>query len=171
MNARTWGGWVIVSAVVGIVVGMAWALAAPQATFVVSDEQFLRVSAQPEEYFFADLLLGVMLALAGFGLALFWSLRGQVRPMASLLGLLTGGVVAMVIAVLVGQGIAASAGSAVGLADGVEISAGVQFRSWAMMVWWPTVVAVVFAVALTGPGKSTAAGDGSGTGVEEIQQH
>lgn len=171
MNARTWGGWVIVSAVAGILVGMAWALAAPQATFVVSEEQFLRASAQPQEYFFADLVLGIMCALAGFGLALFWSLRGQVRPMASLLGLITGGMVAMTIAVLVGQGIAASVTTAVGLADGVEVSAGLQFRSWAMIVWWPTVVAIVFAVALTGSGTSSLARDRGRAGVEQVQEN
>ncbi len=170
MNARTWGGWVIVSAVVGVVVGMAWALAAPQAIFVVAGEQFIRTSAQPEEYYFADLVLGVMLACAGFGLALFWALRGQVRPMASLLGLITGGVVAIAIAVLVGQGISVSATSAVGLADGFEVEAGLQFRSWAMMVWWPTVVAVVFAVALTGPGRSAATGDRGGADVEHVDE-
>jgi hypothetical protein len=170
MNARTWGGWVIVSAVVGVVVGMAWALAAPQAVFVVAGEEFVRATAQPEEYYFGDFVLGMLLAIAGFGLALFWALRGQVRPMASLLGLMTGAVVAMTIAVLVGQGITASATTAVGLADGFEVTAGLQFRSWAMVVWWPTVVAVVFAVTLAGPARSVPAGDRGGADVEQLDE-
>lgn len=150
MNARTWGGWVIVSALAGIVVGMLWALAAPRASFQVASGEFVAVTAQPEEYFYGDLVLGILLAIAGFGLALWWSLRGQVRPMASLIGLVTGGVVALVLAVLVGQGLTATVATADGLADGVIVTAGLQFRSLAMIVWWPTAVAVVMAVALAG---------------------
>jgi hypothetical protein len=157
-GARTWGGWVVLSAVVGVVLGMVWALVAPRVDFEVSGGEFLRVAAQPEEYFVGDLVLGVMLALAGAALAVVWWRRGQQRPLASMLGLVTGGVVALSIAVLVGQGLAGGPVSTEGLADGVVVQAGLQFRSWAMIVWWPTAVVVLFAVALAGAAPKDSSG-------------
>lgn len=154
--ARAWGGWVVLSAVVGVALGMVWALVAPRAEFRVSAGEFLRVSAQPEQYFVSDLMLGGMLTIAGGVLAAVWWRRGQRQPMASLLGVLTGGVVAASIAVLVGQGLAGGPVTAEGLADGVVVRAGLEFRSWAMVVWWPTLAAVIFAVALAGSADEAA---------------
>lgn len=155
MNGRTWGGWVIVSALAGVITGIVWALAAPRASYVVAGEELLGTTAQPQEFFAADFFLGAMLAAVGFVLALVWARRGGQRPMAALLGLLTGGVVAIVIAVTVGEVIAGTTPTVAGLADGTQVSAGLNFRSWAMMVWWPAVVSVVFAVALTGARTTT----------------
>lgn len=140
----------LVSTIVGVAVGGLWTLLAPRADYRVAAGQFVRVSAQPEQYFAADLMLGALLAVAGLGLALWWALRNRQRPLAALLGLLIGGLVAGVVAALVGRWLTAGPDSAAGLADGTLVQAGLNLRSLAMLVWWPTAVAVVFAVALAG---------------------
>lgn len=144
------GGWIIVSAAAGFVVGLLWALLGPQVEYRVSGGELVRVVSQPEDYFVADLVLGALLACAGLLLALWWAVRVRRRPMGSLIGLLLGGVAAGFFAVLVGQMITATDLAANGLADGVLIRAGLTMNSWAMLVWWPTLVATVFAITGVG---------------------
>jgi hypothetical protein len=141
---------VLVSAAVGAVIGLVWAFTAPRAVYEVAGGELQRVSAQPEEYFGADLLLGGMLAVAGLVLAIVWWVRGRNAPMGALVGLISGGLMAGFIAAWVGGFLTTTSLSAAGLADGALVTAGVRLRSWAVLVWWPTAVAVVFAVALAG---------------------
>lgn len=149
-SAAAWGGWVLMSAAVGSAIGLVWSFAAPRAVYEVVGGELQRVSAQPEEYFGADLLLGGMLAVAGLVLALVWAARGRSAPMGALVGLVIGGVVAGAIAAWAGGFLTSTTLSAAGLADGVRLTAEVRLRSWSVLVWWPTIVAVVFAVALAG---------------------
>lgn len=152
------GGWIIVSAAAGFVVGLLWSALAPRVEFRVSGGELVRVLPQPEGYFVADLVLGGLLALAGLLLALWWAVRVRRRPMGSLVGLLLGGVAAGFVAVLVGQLITATELTANGLADGV-VRSGLTMHSWAMLVWWPTLVATVFAITGIGMAEPAAEGD------------
>ncbi len=143
---RTISGWILVSAAVGALVGLVWVWVAPRVQYRVVGDQLRRVDPQPSQYFAADLLLGGLLLLAGLGLVLVWWRTGAKRPLAALAGLAIGGALAGIIAAVLGHALGGQAPSAAGLSDGATVAAPLQFRSWAMLLWWPTVVAIVVAV-------------------------
>lgn len=142
----TVAGWVLVSAVAGFVIGLIWTVAAPRVQYTVGGGELVRVASQPEEFFGADLLLGSLLACAGLASAVWWVVRIRAQPLASMLGMAIGGVIAGIIAAFVGQVLTATTLSADGLAEGVTVTAGLQMRSWAMVLWWPAWAAIVLGV-------------------------
>lgn len=142
----TVAGWVLVSAVAGFVLGLVWALTAPRVEYTVGGGELVRVATQPEEFFGADLLLGSLLTVAGLAGAVWWVVRIRARPLRSMLGMAIGGFIAGVIAAFVGQVLTATTLSAEGLAEGVTVTAGLQMRSWAMLLWWPAWAAIILGV-------------------------
>lgn len=139
----TVAGWVLIGAVAGFLVGLLWTLTAPRVQYTVGDGELVRVSSQPEEFFGADLVLGSLLAMVGLACAVWWVIRIRRRPLRAMLGMSLGGVIAGVIAAFVGHMLTATTLSAEGLAEGVTVTAGLQMRSWAMLLWWPAWSAIV----------------------------
>lgn len=149
--AATGARWFLLGVLVcAAVVAPLWILLAPRVTYVVAGGEAARKVPHPDEFFGADLLLGALLAVAAVVLAGLWVGRGRTYPLATLVGLGAAGVVGGTIAALMGTWLTQTdlIVLASGAADGVELHAGLTFRSKALLSWWPTVVVVVVAGTL-----------------------
>ncbi len=149
--AATGARWFLVSVLVcAAAVAPLWILLAPRVVYVVADGEASRKVPHPDEFFGADLLLGGLLCLAAVVLVALWVFRGRQQPLSTLVGLGLGGLVGGMVVALIGARLTQTdlVALASGSADGVEIVAGLRFRSYALLIWWPAVVAVAVAAVL-----------------------
>lgn len=149
--AATGARWFLLSVLVcAAVVAPLWILLAPRVVYVVAGGEATRKVPHPDEFFGADLLLGGLLCLAAVVLVAVWVVRGRQLPSATLIGLGLGGLVGGMVVALIGARLTQTdlVALASGSADGVEIVAGLRFRAYALLSWWPAVVAVAVAAVL-----------------------
>lgn len=149
--AATGARWFLLSVLVcAAVVAPLWILLAPRVVYVVAGGEATRKVPHPDEFFGADLLLGGLLCLAAVVLVVVWVVRGRQLPSATLIGLGLGGLVGGMVVALIGARLTQTdlVALASGSADGVEIVAGLRFRAYALLSWWPAVVAVAVAAVL-----------------------
>ena len=150
-RAATGARWFLLSVLVcAAVVAPLWILLAPRVVYVVAGGEATRKVPHPDEFFGADLLLGGLLCLAAVVLVAVWVVRGRQLPLATLIGLGLGGLVGGMVVALIGARLTQTdvVALASGSADGVEIVAGLRFRAYALLSWWPAVVAVAVAAVL-----------------------
>ena len=133
---------VLVSLGVGLIVGVLWALIAPRPELVASSGHLVDAVAYPQAYIAADAWLGLLCAAAGLVVAVLGLVRWHSsNPDAVLVGLGLGGIIGSIVAWRVGLGIG---GGPVALpADGVTIAGPLELRSYGVLLFWPTWVAIV----------------------------
>lgn len=140
-------GWVLISAGLGIVVGLLWVALAPRVTLTVAADGVTQDRGAASVPFDADLLLGGLLLAAGLALAVVWMARGARHLMASTVGLVLGGLLAGGVALTL-AGAHTGMGTAISdLPQGTVADAPLRLRSWPMLLWWPAAVLVVAAVS------------------------
>lgn len=142
-------GWVLVSAAVGIVVGLLWLLIAPRADVTLTDAGVEQARSAATAPFAADLVLGGLLLVAGAVLTFVWLARRPTR--AGLLGLAIGGVLAGLLAAWVGTYFSEPAVALDTLPVGTTVELGLRLRSSPVLLWWPAATLVL--AALFAPGR------------------
>lgn len=140
-------GWVLVSAAVGIVIGLLWVALAPRVTLTVAADGVTQDRGAASVPFDADLLLGGMLLAAGITLSVVWLARGSRDLLPSSVGLVLGGLLAGGVAVTLAGALTGVGTSIADLPQGTVADAPLRMRSWPMLVWWPAAVLVVAAVS------------------------
>lgn len=136
------------SCLVGIAVGVGWALIAPRPQMVVRTGRLVDVVAYPESYAAADLILGALCIVAGVCMAvIFLTLVFRDEPDAALVGLIIGGGLGSVIAwrtgAAIGTGQAIGGGDGAGSAEGQVVAGALQMRSPGVLVFWAICACVV----------------------------
>lgn len=133
---------VLVSLAVGLIVGVLWAVIAPRPELVASSGRLVDAVAYPQAYVAADAWLGLLCAGAGLVLAVLGFARWYPgNPDDALVGLGLGGIIGSIVAWRVGSGIG---GGPVPLpTDGATIAGPLELRSYGVLLFWPTWVAIV----------------------------
>lgn len=141
-TARVVGLVVLVSVAVGVIVGALWAMIAPRPELVASSGRLVDAVAYPQAYIATDAWLGLLCAAAGLVLAgLGFARWFPTNPDGALVGLMLGGIVGSIVAWRVGLGIG---GGPVSLpADGATTAGPLELRSYGVLLFWPTWVAIV----------------------------
>lgn len=139
-------GWVLVSAVVGFIVGFAWIALAPRVTLTVAADGITQDRGAASVPFDADLLLGGLLLTAGVVLSVVWLVRGARFATAAVIGLVLGGLLAGGIAVAMAAILTEGGAPVSELPVGTTADAPLRMRSWPMLLWWPAAVLVAAAV-------------------------
>jgi len=137
-------GWVLLSAVAGVLAGLVWLLLAPRVTITVTESGIDQARTAATAPFAADLVLGTLLLAAGTLLTVVWLLRGPRR--AGIVGLVLGGLLAGALAAWLGQFVTAPALSVAELPAGTTVELGLRLRSWPMLLWWPAAALTLAAV-------------------------
>lgn len=140
-------GWVLVSAGVGIVIGLLWVALAPRVTLTVAADGVTQDRGAASVPFDADLLLGGLLLVAGIALSVVWLARGGRDLLPSTIGLVVGGLLAGGLAVTIAGALTGLGTPVADLPQGTVTDAPLRFRSWPMLLWWPAAVLVVAAVS------------------------
>lgn len=140
-------GWVLMSAGVGLVIGLLWVALAPRVTLTVAADGVTQDRSAASVPFDADLLLGGMLLAAGVVLAVVWLVRGGRDLMASTVGLVLGGLLAGGVAITLAGALTGMGSAVADLPQGTVVDAPLRLRSWPMLLWWPAAALVVAAVS------------------------
>ena len=140
-------GWVLMSAGVGLVIGLLWVALAPRVTLTVAADGVTQDRSAASVPFDADLLLGGMLLAAGVVLAVVWLVRGGRDLMASTVGLVLGALLAGGVAITLAGALTGMGSAVADLPQGTVVDAPLRLRSWPMLLWWPAAALVVAAVS------------------------
>lgn len=146
-SIQTASGWVLISAALGVVIGLLWVVLAPRVTLTVAADGVTQDRGAASVPFDADLLLGGMLLVGGLALAIVWAARGAKHLVASTVGLVLGGLLAGGVAVTLAGALTGLGTPIAELPQGTVADAPLRLRSWAMLLWWPAAVLVVAAVS------------------------
>lgn len=133
---------ILASLFIGVVVGIVWLIIAPRPELVARSGRLTDAVSYPQAYIGADAWLGLLCAAAGFGLAVVGFVRWYPRtPDAALVGLAIGGIVGSLVAWRLGVAIG---GEPVAVpAEGVVVAGPLELRSYGVLLFWPTWVAIV----------------------------
>lgn len=140
-------GWVLISAALGIVIGLLWVALAPRVTLTVAADGVTQDRGAASVPFDADLLLGGLLLAAGLALSVVWVARGARHLVASTIGLVLGGLLAGGVALTLAGALTGMSTPIPELPQGTVADAPLRLRSWPMLLWWPAAVLVVAAVS------------------------
>ncbi|MGV1035714.1 MAG: hypothetical protein ACOYD0_01650 [Candidatus Nanopelagicales bacterium] len=141
---------VLLSAIVGLIVGLIWSVIAPRAEIVVFEGK-LGVDNFSAGYIGADMTYGLLVAGAGLLVAAVAIWRWRAQPLGVLVGAVIGGIVGAALALRLGVHLAGGLTDAggfdtSGLANGTVFESPLELRSKGAMLMWPLVSAFAITV-------------------------
>ena len=139
---------VIVSLAVGLVMGVVWRAVAPEVVVEVSDGDPALFPLQARRLFGLEASFAVLGAAAGMLVALVMFTRHRHRPLATLTGLASGGVLGSIVAWRLGAllGPGSLEGRVDGAPDGTLLPLPLELRATGVLLVWSVVAVVVVLV-------------------------
>jgi hypothetical protein len=140
----------VISLLVGLVVGVVWRLVAPEVMVEVSDGRTALIPLQARRLFDVDAWFAILGACAGAALTLVMFTRHRHLPVTALTGLVAGGVLGSLVAWRLGAllGPGAMAPRVADAADGAQLALPRDLEATGVLLVWP-VVAVGIVLVLT----------------------
>jgi len=138
------------SVVVGLLVGVAWRLIAPEVVVGVSDGNTALVPLEARRLFTVDAWFAVLGAVAGLLVTLVMFTRHRHRPLATLAGLVAGGILGSLVAWRLGGVLGPDPldERVADAADGARLPLPLDLEATGVLLVWP-VVAVVAVLVIT----------------------